>query len=129
MGWKLKEKIAQDQLTLIRAARIMHDLFQITAAQIKLAKVGEQLPAKERGDLKDGIQLAKVRVDRELKFVNMKGNPEERILVKAGERAIEADKEVRRPNRQETHRDFLHERADAFHAKLARDAAKGKKAE
>jgi alkylation response protein AidB-like acyl-CoA dehydrogenase len=124
VGMRLQERVAQRQNDLARVANIMQDLFQITAAQIELAKMGDKLDPKEKAYLQTGTKLAKARVDRELKFVSMAGNPEEHLLVEAGERAIEADKGVVRPNKQDEHMAFLHGKADKFHQKLAKEFGK-----
>jgi butyryl-CoA dehydrogenase len=150
-GVIMQERGAQYQNEMIRAARIVHDLFAITAANIKLAKKGEVLTPKEIGDLKDGIALAKRRVDHQMQFVGIelsfkpvtsavkqlaknptklpkktddfflpKRDPEDVILVNAGNRALEEYEASEHVNRMDEHMAFLHRRADEFHAQLAK---------
>lgn len=115
--------LARKQNTLIRAFNIVMDLFTLSSVQVKLAKEGDSLSKEETMALKGAVQILKSNIKTELKYLNPKGHPIERVESKVGEAFVQAARETRdqRGNVIDEHMAFLDKRADQWYDKLYKE--------
>jgi alkylation response protein AidB-like acyl-CoA dehydrogenase len=84
-GTRYQTKMMVRQNELIRAADIALDLYALSAVMLKLKRSGETLPKEEKVSLETFVNVAKRRIDRNLKEFGYTENPDDRNLGKAAD--------------------------------------------
>lgn len=120
IGLLYGNKLANQQHILKRVSTVLQDFVRVIAAQTKLAKYADQIPAAEKLALQAGTEICKKRINRNILYMATLGTFREKKSVEVGKAYLAAHETNNpdRPNTEDELFNYLREKAAVFHDSL-----------